>query len=164
MSDKYPIRYRIINNGRYYTRNEIEFMKELKFKTSKGDFALMDGTEQIDQTLKALLEEYTPVAKVSEMTEEKFTEVVDKLEWSDGYFMYYRYDKSIHDFAETWLARDSFLSLIHSLGWHLWENPKGKQHPDWREYASTKQYQQHSMDWIQAESTTLYNPILLKKI
>lgn len=141
-------------------------MKELKFKTSKGDFALMDGTEQIDQTLKALLEEYTPVAKVSEMTEEKFTEVVDSDEISDVEHHAYReiYIDYTDDEQAFDTARDSFQSLIHSLGWHLWENPKGKQHPDWREYASTKQYQQHSMDWIQAESITLYNPILLKKI
>ena len=141
-------------------------MKELKFTTSKGEFLLVDcpslGYGEVLRYSYKLGFKVIDFAK--DMTEEQFAEVVDKLEWSDGYFMYYRYDKSVHEFAETWTAKDSFQSLVRSLGWYLWENPNGKQHPDWRQYASTKQYQQHSMDWIQAESKTLYSPILLKKI
>jgi len=125
-------------------------MKTLKFNTSHGDFALMDGKEQIDQTLKALLDEYTPVAKVSDMSEEQFAEVVDKLEWSDGYFMYYRYDKSLHSFSETWTAKESFESLVKSLGWYLFENTNDKQCG--------------TIEWQEAESKTFFSPILLKKI
>ena len=117
-------------------------MKKLEFKTSKGEFIIEEAS---DKNLGRVL--------VKHMTEEKFTEVVDKLEWSDGYFfMHYRYDKSLHSFSETWTAKQSFESLIKSLGWYLFENPfssGGLCH-------STK-------DWKEAESKTFYNPILLKK-
>ena len=114
-------------------------MKKLEFKTSKGEFILEEAS---DKNLGRVLVKY--------MTEEQFAEVIDKLEWSDGYFMYYRYDKSVHSFSETWTAKQSFESLIKSLGWYLWENPNDKQCG--------------TIEWQEAESKTLYNPILLKKV
>lgn len=131
-------------------------MKTLKFTTSKGDFALMDGKDQIDQTLKALLEEYTPVAKVSEMKEEQFAEVVDSTETHPKYWNYnLNYFREFH-------AKESFESLVRSLGWYLLRNPV-------QESIATlpsmeQAYRQLDDDWQEAESKTLYSPILLKKI
>lgn len=145
-------------------------MKELQFSTSKGEFLLLDGKDTITERLTELLKEYEHYAVVKEMTEEQFAEVVDKLEWSDGYFMYYRYDKSVHDFAKTWTAKDSFLSLVLSLGWYLWENPVETPHNlgliDTYPTGSllTDKNLDAALNWQEAESKTLYSPILLKKI
>lgn len=117
-------------------------MKKLEFKTSNGEFILEEAS---DKNLGRVLVKY--------MTEEQFAEVVDKLEWSDGYFMYYRYDKSLHSFSETWTAKQSFESLIKSLGWYLFEN-----------HSASGGLCNSIKDWKEAESKTLYNPILLKKI
>ncbi len=136
-------------------------MKELKFTTLKGDFILLDGKDTITERLTELLKEYEHYSVVREMTEEQFVEVLDR-SIHTSLFAHYVKDVPVNVYCYK-SGLDSFSSLVCSLGWYLWENPKGKQHPDWREYASTKQYQQHSMDWIQAESKTLYNPILLKK-
>ena len=137
-------------------------MKTLKFTTSKGDFALMDGAEQIDQTLKALLEEYTPVAKVSDMSEEEFVEVVN-IDDDYGITMFQNYaTTSMAYFDEQINAEQSFTSLIRSLGWYLWENPV--QHSIASLSDQEQAYRQLDTDWQEAESKTLYNPILLKKI
>ena len=141
-------------------------MKELKFTTSKGEFLLLDGKDTITERLTELLKEYDHYAVVKEMTEEQFAEVVDKLEWSDGYFMYYRYDKSVHSFSETWTAKQSFESLVKSLGWYLWENPlqSSPATDDISFYESVEDMELCKSKWLEAESKTLYSPILLKKI
>lgn len=145
-------------------------MKELKFTTSKGEFILLDGKDTITERLTELLKEYDHYAVVKEMTEEQFAEVVDNTTWrytsggSDTVYRNYLCNNEMSGSCVLESAKQSFDSIVKSLGWNLFENPKGNEHPDWRQYASTKQYQQHSMDWIQDESKTLYNPILLKKI
>lgn len=131
-------------------------MKTLKFTTSKGDFALMDGTEQIDQTLKPLLDEYTPVAKVSEMSEEQFVEVVDSTETHPKYWNYnLSYFREFH-------AKESFESLVRSLGWYLWRNPVQESIASLSE--NEQAHRQLDADWQEAESKTFYSPVLLKKI
>lgn len=135
-------------------------MKTLKFNTSKGDFALMDGTEQIDQTLRALLEEYTPVAKVSEMSEEQFGEVVDSRIKGGGLLSCHR-EKCFKDYMNGGYPRGvtafySLKTLVKSLGWYLWDNPHGSP-------STCSEAGDYSL-WSKAESKTLYSPILLKKI
>lgn len=130
-------------------------MKTLKFNTSKGDFALMDGAEQIDQTLKALLEEYTTVAKVSEMSEEKFAEVVNKYKLCG----FENYDKEGYLYLIS--AKDSFMSLLKSLGVFIYNNPIENIIYNEDEIGEFD-YNFHLR--TEAESKTFYNPILLKKI
>lgn len=126
-------------------------MKKLEFTTSKGEFILEEAS---DKNLGRVLVKY--------MTEKQFAEVLDRSVHT-GLFAHYVTNIPVNTYCYK-SGLESFESLIKSLGWYLFDNPKGKEHPDWRKYASTKQYQQHSMDWIQAESKTLYNPILLKKV
>lgn len=144
-------------------------MKILKFNTSHGAFALMDGKEQIDQTLKALLDEYTPVSKVSEMTEEQFGEVVNSDD-DYGVTMFQNYaTTSMAYFDEQINAQQSFSYLIHSLGWYLWENTVEIPHNlgllDTYPTGSllTDKNLEVALKWQEAESKTLYSPILLKK-
>lgn len=137
-------------------------MKILKFTTSKGGFALIDGKEQIDQTLKALLDEYTPVAKVSEMSEDQFGEVVES-SIHTGLFAHYVKEIPVNTYCYK-SCLESFESLVRSLGWYLWHNPC--QHPDNIEIqpASLGWYYEKERKYNESESKTLYNPILLKKI
>ena len=146
--------------------HKFEQMKELKFTTSKGDFILVDsiGRENYYEVLRSEGLQVEHIGMVNEMTEEQFAEVVEHYNFGTKQ----NPDLGFRNYTSTAFSidtgRQSFSSLVRSKGWYLWENPKGKQYPDWRQYASTKQYQQHSMDWIQAESKTLYNPILLRKV
>ncbi|MGM1429571.1 hypothetical protein ACS126_09950 [Sphingobacterium lactis] len=143
-------------------------MKELKITTSRGEFLLLDGKDTITERLTELLKEYEHYAVVKEMTEEQFAEVVsheiNKEEFTHRYLErdYKNYDCGAAYF-ET--ARESFQSLIRSLGWYLWENPYG----NFKSYK--KAFNGHDMFYAnyidkyhQAESKTLYNPILLRKI
>ena len=136
-------------------------MKTLKFTTSKGDFALMDGKEQIDQTLKALLDEYTPIAKVSEMTEAQFGKVVDSIKKGDILTCFKDYNKGYYS-NSLFTAKQSFESLVNSLGWYLWRNPVQESIASLSE--NEQAHRQLDADWQQAESNTFYSPILLKKI
>ncbi|GEM_PF-2063335 len=143
-------------------------MKKIKFKTSKGEFVLMDGAEQIDQTLRALLDEYSPVSKVSEMTEEQFAEVVESHDWhfNDGSTSYmfrdYRVKSEFDEPSRLPFASKSFASLVCALGWYFWENPV--QHSIASLSDQEQAYRQLDADWQEAESKTFYSPILLKKI
>lgn len=132
-------------------------MKTLKFTTSHGDFALMDGAEQIDLTLKAFLDEYTPVSKVSEMTEEQFKQIT---EYAGSPWYGHKDFTNPHNWFPT--AKESFESLVTSLGWYLWRNPVQESIASLSE--NEQAYRHLDTDWKEAESKTLFKPILLKKI
>ncbi len=144
-------------------------MKKLKFKTSKGEFVLMDGAEQIDQTLRALLDEYSPVSKVSEMTEEQLAEVVDSRIKGGGLVSCPR-EKCFKDYMNGGYPRRvtalySLKTLVKSLGWNLLENPEGnKPHSICNCSTCVDEWYYYNKKWQEAESKTLYSPILLKKI
>jgi len=127
-------------------------MKELKFSTSKGEFILVDsiGRENYYEVLRSEGLQVEHIGMVKEMTEEQFAEVVDSDEISDVEHHAYReiYIDYTNDEQAFETARESFSSLIRSLGWYLFSNNCPSLHHD----------------KLRAESKTLYNPILLKKI
>lgn len=116
-------------------------MKKLEFKTSKGEFILEESS---DKHLGRVLVKY--------MTEEQFAEVVDIS--FDTPRMYRDYFNNMPGFT----AKESFESLIKSLGWYLWENPVPPYAPN------DVDFHESAKKWFEAESKTLYNPILLKKL
>lgn len=124
-------------------------MKKLEFKTSNGEFILEEAS---DKHLGRVLVKY--------MTEEQFAEVVDSELDS---FLSPNYKDYLHDhnsgFEDEYIyytAKQSFESLIKSLGWYLWENPVT--------VPMHKSNNIHEMsEYIKSESKTLYNPIILKK-
>lgn len=124
-------------------------MKELKFTTSKGEFLLLDGKDSITERLSELLKEYEHYSVVKEMTEEQFCEVFDS-SIHTSLFAHYVKDVPVNIYCYK-SGMESLSTLVRSLGWYLWENPI----PPFKERKS---------DWQEAESKTLYNPILLRKI
>lgn len=114
-------------------------MKKLEFKTSKGEFILEEASEK---NLGMVLVKY--------MTEEQFAEVVDE---SFDCWMALGYKDYENDNAVYVLAKESFESLIKSLGWYLFENP-----------VVSGGLCYSIKDWKEAESKTLYNHVLLKKV
>lgn len=136
-------------------------MKKLEFTTSKGEFILEEAS---DKNLGRVLVKY--------MTEEQFAEVVDseldshlKPNYKD-----YLHDRNsgFEDEYAYYTAKQSFESLIKSLGWCLFENPvKMPLHPicdSIMEESIHDKYRKRKKDWTQAECKTLYNPVLLIKL
>lgn len=118
-------------------------MKKLEFTTEKGEFIIEEAS---DKNLGRVLVKY--------MTEEQFAEVVDD---SFDCWMALGYKDYENDNAVYVLAKESFESLIKSLGWYLFENPvKVPMHKS----NNINDMSKH----IEAESKTFYNPILLKKV
>ena len=143
-------------------------MKKLEFKTSKGEFILLDC--DTDGRIKLPTDiEYQELGRVKDMTEEQFAEVVDnRLVFQSQYIKdmlncYTNYSDPTFVFTS---AKESFESLVKSLGWYLWENPL-----DSTKYLFGEGKDQNNFfvrlpkrKWQEAESKTLYSPILLKKI
>ena len=138
-------------------------MKKLEFKTSKGEFILEEAS---DKHLGRVL--------VKHMTEEQFADVVDTASFFANKVFYKNYGdfKAIdfRDIVENSFSspRKSFESLIKSLGWNLFENPELIFSP-YDPRSKTGRHEWHEKDlvelkWKQAESKTLYNPILLNKL
>lgn len=141
-------------------RYKFEQMKELKFITPKGDFLLLDGKETITERLAELLKEYDHYAVVKEMTEEQFCEVLDS-SIHTSLFAHYVKDVPVNIYCYK-SGMESLSSLVRSLGWYLWENPVQVSIASMP--ATEQAYRQLDADWQEAESKTLYSPILLKKI
>ena len=112
-------------------------MKVLEFKTSNGEFILEEANYK---NLGRVLVKY--------MTEEQFAEVLDR-SIHTGLFAHYVKDIPVNIYCYK-SGLESFESLIKPLGWYLFENPNDKQCG--------------TIEWQEAESKTLYSPILLKKI
>lgn len=119
-------------------------MKKLEFTTGKGQFILEEAS---DKNLGRVLVKY--------MTEEQFAEVVDE---SFDCWMALGYKDYENENAVYVLAKQSFESLIKSLVWHLFENPVPPYAPN------DVDFHESAKKWFEAESKTLYNPILLKKL
>lgn len=129
-------------------------MKELKFTTSKGEFLLLDGKDTITERLAELLKEYDHYSVVKEMSEEQFEEVLDR-SFHTGLFAHYVKDIPVNIYCYK-SGLESLESIIKSLGWYLFENPVSEN--------PSKECMGDALSWDQAESKTLYNPILTKKI
>ena len=115
-------------------------MKKLEFTTSKGEFIIVDsiGRENYYEVLRSEGLQVYHIGMLRDMTEEQFAEVFDEPINHSRQGNYYS------------SYRQKFESLIKSLGWYLFENP-------YSNFADETGYQE-------AESKTLYSPILLKKI
>lgn len=122
-------------------------MKELNFKTSKGEFILLDGDADGRIKLPTNIE-YQELGRVKYMTKEQFYKVLDN-SIHTGLFAHYVKDVPVNTYCYL-SGMDSLHSLVNSLGWYLWDNP-------YSNFADETGCQE-------AESKTLYNPILLKKI
>lgn len=133
-------------------------MKELKFKTSKGNFILVEDEPKLTKFIPWDLCELVGIVK--DMSEEDFEEIVDSPSNNHLECTYKDYQQN----SETvyFFAKESFESLVKSLGWYLWENPV--QHSIASLSDQEQAYRQLDADWQEAESKTLYSPILLKKV
>lgn len=135
-------------------------MKKLEFKTSKGSFILVDsiGRENYYEVLRSECLQVEQIGMVKNMTEEQFAEVV---EWNEIHQFYPDYRIKEYSWYGDLTARESFESLVNSLGWYLLENPNGVSYSKMND--SEMDYRSF-LSWHEAESKTLHNPILLKKI
>lgn len=127
-------------------------MKELNIITSKGNFILVDDEPNLKKFIPWDL--CTLVGVVKYMTEQHFSEVVDSFELFGNINVGYKNYAEEEPVLDT--AKESFSSLVKSLGWYLWRNPVSEK--------PSKECMGDALTWQQAESKTLYNPILLKKI
>lgn len=125
-------------------------MKELKFKTSKGEFLVVDG--KINLETWNYPEPLKFISKLSEITEEQASEIVDcpfELEVVEYAILVY---KDYEDSENTYPSSiDSLYSLLFSKGIHLYENPLniGTSIEDYDKYK-------------EAEQKTFYNPYIFK--
>lgn len=138
-------------------------MKKLEFKTSKGKFILLDV--DTDGLIKLPTDiEYQELGRVKDMTEEQFAEVVEMQRIFNSTNHYCIDDivyKNYIDYEWMHSPREYFQSLIISIGWYLFENPIKKYRHQYEQMIAKWQYE---IDCKEAESKTLYNPILLKKL
>lgn len=104
-------------------------MKQLKFETSKGEFWVMDTNHIFfDNPIISVFDGYLPngqvktkeyvcISKISEITEEQASEIV---EWNEEFQFYYLYPKTGWQGDIT--AIESLHSLIKSKGYLIAEN------------------------------------------
>lgn len=166
-------------------------MKVLDIKTIKGEFILLDLSKfnknvtdayvtHIDYNLNNVIiqdidaGEYVfgaefafPVeiiGSVKHMTEEQFAEVVDSITWiytiggSNTVYRNYLCNNEISGSGVLESAKQSLESLVKSLGWYLFDNPVPPYAPN------DVDFHESAKKWFEAESKTLYNPVLLKKV
>lgn len=93
-------------------------MKKIEFKTSKGEFVLVEK----DENGKLIHPncEHVEYGRISEITEQKASEIVDESIFT-GLFAHYVKDIPVNTYCYK-NALDSFHILLESLG-VLWENP-----------------------------------------
>ena len=134
-------------------------MKKLEFTTSKGEFILQDCPKELleftfSESTRLVINgiKYKPFGVVKHMTEEQFAEVVDSFELYGNINVGYKNYTEEEPVLDT--AKESFESLIKSLRWYLFENPI----ENWKD----EMYYETTIE--EAESKTLYNPIILKKV
>ena len=128
-------------------------MKKLELKTSKGEFIIEEAS---DKNLGRFL--------VKHMIEEQFAEVVDSFELFGNINVGYKNYTEEEPVLDT--AKQSFESLIKSLGWYLFENPLDSTKYLFEEGKDQNKFfvRLPKRRWQEAESKTLYNPVLLKKV
>lgn len=138
-------------------------MKKLEFETSKGNFVLLD-VDYNSMTFVRILDtctaclgseeifDYTESFKLSEITEEKASEVVDDKEGNS--FTDYEVDPTENEgYYYKHTAIESLQSLIKSKGIHLYENP-------YKDVGLMPSYEQKL--YRDANYLTFYNPYLFK--
>lgn len=144
-------------------------MKELKFTTGKGEFILVEDEPNLSKIIPWDFCEFLGVVKT--MTEEQFADVVDSeldSHLNPNYKDYlHDYNSGFEDEYIYYTAKESFESLVKSLGYYLFENPYQY---DWDElcrygHGDFSKNGKSSYDlYMEAELKTFRNPILLKKI
>ena len=128
-------------------------MKKLELKTSKGEFIIEEAS---DKNLGRFL--------VKHMIEEQFAEVVDSFELFGNINVGYKNYTEEEPVLDT--AKQSFESLIKSLGWYLFENPLDSTKYLFEEGKDQNKFfvRLPKRRWQEAESKTLYNPVLFKNV
>lgn len=130
-------------------------MKELNFKTSKGNFILVDDEPNLKKFIPWDLCEFVGIVK--DMTEEQFSAVVENSIYS-GLYAHYVKDVSVNIYCYK-SAEDSFNTLIRSLDIYLFEPPVSYA------FESCKSNNIPELcKIIEYNNKTFYNPILLKKL
>ena len=133
-------------------------MKKLEFETSKGEFMLVGISKSIEEAYEDGYIFYKLIGKLSDITEEQASEMVDIwFESDEGKVFYTNYLVNGHAFES---ATESLQSLIKSKGVHLFENP----YKNMLSIQSLEGSQIHSKNVEEAEEKTIYNPYLFKKI
>lgn len=162
-------------------------MKESRFKTSKGEFIILDlPTDTIElqdiylngiswkdntghwDTWYSENEEETIyfISSLKEITEEQASEIVDykveETEFQGGglYNTIYNYEKGDFELGNSQI--ESLYSLLKSKGIHLFENPENLPHS--LEYCSSRwtYYGYEVRKYREAETKTFYNPCIFK--
>lgn len=114
-------------------------MKTLEFKTSKGEFILVDGV-------------YHEGIKLSEITEDKASEIVSSSMGNKNFLLFTLKQKGVYlydnPFIKPKIPNEQTLKKFHNKGYG--EN----------DFVDLK-YDQHMYDL--AEQKTFYNPYLFKK-
>lgn len=125
-------------------------MKEFKFKTSKGKFIIKEYSTFNDLIKDANFYKQK-ICKLSEITEEQASEIIDKV-MSNQHFQNYNFK----GFADRWVksAIESLHSLFKANGIYLYEKPCL---PD--EYIASKEALLYDKE---EESKIFYNPYIFK--
>lgn len=131
-------------------------MKELKFKTSKREFIIYDKVD-ITQTQLIFFNQYG--IKLSEITEEQASEIVDEFKYHPTLIKKVFIDYLNGDFyIDT--AIESLHSLLKSKGIHLFENPIDLE--EQLDCNCDMCYQKLEDAFNEAEQKTFYNPYIFK--
>lgn len=128
-------------------------MKQLQFETSKGMFGLVDNP-----ILPQSMSITTKYIKLSEITEEQASEIVDEFLFNANDGSDYGDQEVYKDYVtdEIYLTNpiESLHSLLKSKAIHLYENPFGSEQAALR----AGYYEQ----WIKDNQNTYYNPYISK--
>lgn len=120
-------------------------MKKIEFETSKGKF-LIKEYDTFNDLVKDANFYKQKICKLSEITEEQASEIVDE-DKDYGVRIFQNYQTtSMQYFDEQITAIGSLHSLLKSKGIHLYENPAPLLH--------------HTR--LEAEAKTFYNPYIFK--
>lgn len=141
-------------------------MKELKFKTSKGEFKVVD--EKDYKVFHLMLTMNGPEAiSLKEITEEQASDIADEFKYHPTLIKKVFKDYLNEDFyLES--AIESLHSLLKSKGIHLFENPI--EEPNINDFKSTpfcesgncESYRDLVAEHREAEEKTFYNPYIFK--
>lgn len=135
-------------------------MKKLEFETSKGKWVLIDGSD-LPKVDKIIVENDTNFIKLSDITEEQASEIVQMTWISDNINLceFKNYDTNGNGSLSS--SIESLHSLIESKGVHLFENPY-ENSTDLN--SSFFSMQEDFNKEKEAEEKTFYNPYLFKVI
>lgn len=165
-------------------------MKKLEFETSKGRFLVVDipinflfkihhnhlvvdstsngligKMNRLNNDPKGFIEVGRLIAKLSEISEEEASEIVDNkpsIIYDDGSISLHYRNYLYHDIQAAHIWKSSAIGSLHSLfqskGIHLFENPL----KNTLSIQSLEGSQKHSQQIKEAEQKTFYNPCIFK--